>query len=178
MPAYLLFDPLLGLDPVLAARLGRLGDKRPLLAEIGEHLKTTTDERFDTQTAPDGTAWAPLSPVTLGLAYRMKGRRVFKKGKGGVRTVTAGFARYRASKQMLRESGLMRRSIAPRVSGDSVSLGSSRIYAAIQQLGGKAGRNLKVDIPARPFVGLSENDRSVVREMIVAFVADRLGAEG
>ena len=39
-------------------------------------------------------------------------------------------------------------------------------------------RGLKVTIPARPFVGLSTGDRSVVREMISRFVAERLGAEG
>ena len=32
------------------------------------------------------------------------------------------------------------------------------VYAAIQQLGGQAGKNKKVNIPARPYLKFSEDD--------------------
>lgn len=38
---------------------------RPALLEIGEELVESTKERFGAQTAPDGSRWAPNSPVTI-----------------------------------------------------------------------------------------------------------------
>lgn len=40
--------------------LRRGADLSPLMAEIGENLLRSTQQRFSTGLAPDGTAWAPL----------------------------------------------------------------------------------------------------------------------
>ena len=45
----------------------KLGDLTPFFKDVGETLLNSTRERFRTQTAPDGTAWAALSP-----AYRAR----------------------------------------------------------------------------------------------------------
>lgn len=42
----------------------------------------------------------------------------------------------------------------------SAVIGSNKVYAAIHQLGGQAGKNKKTTIPARPYLNLFENDYS------------------
>ena len=39
-------------------------DMTPLMRDIGEHLLSTTRERFVSQKAPDGTPWEPLTSGT------------------------------------------------------------------------------------------------------------------
>ena len=41
---------------------------RPALAEIGEQLVESTKKRFETSTAPDGSAWEENSASTLGIS--------------------------------------------------------------------------------------------------------------
>ena len=45
----------------LARLLERVSDPRPALREIGERMVASTIHNFETETAPDGTKWAPLS---------------------------------------------------------------------------------------------------------------------
>lgn len=64
-----------------------LGNLRPAMAQIGEALKISTQARFRTSTAPDGTPWEPNSAVTLALylnktaGNRKKDGTLNKKGK-------------------------------------------------------------------------------------------------
>ncbi len=39
-----------------------------------------------------------------------------------------------------------------------VSIGTNLEYAPLHQFGGKAGKNLKANIPARPFLPFKDND--------------------
>ena len=39
---------------------------------------------------------------------------------------------------------------------ESAIIGSNKVYAAIHQLGGQAGKNKKVTIPARPYLKIEE----------------------
>ncbi|HHE8746263.1 TPA: phage virion morphogenesis protein [Haemophilus influenzae] len=43
-------------------------------------------------------------------------------------------------------------------------VGSNKVYAAIYQFGGKAGRGRKVEIPARPFLALTPQDKADILE--------------
>lgn len=43
-------------------------------------------------------------------------------------------------------------------------VGSNKVYAAIHQFGGKAGRGRKVEIPARPFLALTPQDKADILE--------------
>ena len=132
-------------------------DLRPLLHTIGNDNVENTVERFDTNVAPDGTAW----PQSLRA-----------KEKGG-RTLVL--------------SGQLRDSFDYFVDGDSaVEWGSNREYARIHQLGGtitpKGAGALKftlatgdfvmaqkVTIPARPYLGLSVADAGQVGERAVEY---------
>lgn len=127
---------------------------RPLLRQIGMGLVAAADERFETQTAPDGTLWAPLLPAYAALKEQMRP----------------------SSDRILTRSGKLVRSLNYRVNGQEVSYGSAMIYAAIHQFGGtiepkkcnalvfplaigKGGRVFlmhvrSVFIPARPYLGM------------------------
>jgi len=40
----------------------------------------------------------------------------------------------------------------------SDAIKGNKVYAAIHQLGGQAGKNKKITIPARPYLKLTDND--------------------
>ena len=59
---------------------------------------------------------------------------------------------------ILQVTGQLASSVNTQYDNDSAVIGSNLPYAAIHQLGGKAGRNKKVEIPARPYLQLTEDD--------------------
>lgn len=58
---------------------------------------------------------------------------------------------------LIKTARLMK-SITANAYPDRAEIGTNVIYAAIQQLGGKAGRGKKVTIPARPFLMVQNED--------------------
>jgi phage virion morphogenesis protein len=113
------------ISPELALRAALVRNKRPILEAMGAEFVSITKRNFvDASMRP--APWAPLKPATIAR----------KKGRGGI----------------LRDHGPLLQSIrVTEVTNDSVTSGSDRPYAAIQQLGGKAGRGLKATIPPRPY---------------------------
>lgn len=143
----------LGIDDV-QRRLGSLAaagrDLRPVMEDIGEHLVRTTKDRFRDQRDPQGAPWAPLSEST---------RQRKKRNK--VRILTL--------------DGFLGGTIAFRASSDEVLTGSPLIYAGTHQFGAKEGsygttsRGSPIpwgDIPAREFVGLSDDDRDATLDIV------------
>ena len=122
-----------------AAASGR--NLTPMLRNMGEELLNSTLERFDKSTAPDGSAWAPNSPVTL--------------------------ARKRGSQPLVGETGLLSTEIQPEFSANTLIISAGKEYAAMQQFGGTRSRfgHLWGDIPARPFLGLSTVDEQALLEI-------------
>ena len=56
---------------------------------------------------------------------------------------------------------------------ESAIIGSNKVYAAIHQLGGQAGKNKKVEIPARPYLKLTEDDFDEILQETVKFLQDK-----
>lgn len=54
--------------------------------------------------------------------------------------------------------GQLATSVNTQYDDNSAVIGSNKDYAAIHQLGGKAGKNKKVSIPARPYLKLTDDD--------------------
>ncbi|MEO0558054.1 MAG: phage virion morphogenesis protein [Bacteroidota bacterium] len=160
------------------AELVLRADKEALHADIGEHMLNATDARFEAERAPDGTRWAPNSPATLISQYTSRGKRrkAFKqRAKGGDIELTAGFGRFVQAKRILQDKGVrggLRGDISYEADGRSVRLGASKVYARIHQLGGTAGRG--VTLPARPFLGLSRDDRQVIADIIVRWARESI----
>ena len=49
---------------------------------------------------------------------------------------------------------------------ESAIIGSNKVYAAIHQLGGQAGKNIKVTFPARPYLKLTDDDYQYILRTI------------
>jgi len=149
---------------------------RPLLSAIGETLVDSTKRRFQTSTDPEGKPWAPNSPVTIERHLgAFKGS--FTK-KGGLSK--KGAARAAAKKPLIGETRALSSNIAWQLEGnDTVVVGSPMIYAAVQQFGARKGefgrtkRGAPIpwgNIPARPFLGLSHEDRDDISDLAANFI--------
>ena len=134
----------------LSGLVDAINDPSPLLAELGEYGLRSTRARFKTQTAPDGTAWAALQPWYQKEKWRNKNR-------------------------ILALNGYLRGQMTWQLVGDrTVEIGSNLPYAAVHQFGAtikpRAAKVLmfrghvakSVTIPARPYLGLSDEDRSEI----------------
>jgi len=147
-----------------AAALGRLAaatqNPAPVLAQIGEYLRNSTSDRFKSQTGPDGAPWQALS-------------QWYRDGKA------------KNADKILTLDGNLRR-IVYQVSSDEVQVGSPMEYAAIHQFGGvikparaKAlkfggGYVASVTMPARPFLGVSDDDAVEVASLVSDYLAGAL----
>lgn len=132
---------------------------------IGEMLVDSTRQRFATSTGPDGQRWAPNSPVTI-LRYLGKYKGSYGKKTG--KLTKAGAGRAAGKRPLIGETGDLARQIHKKIDGNTLYIGSTMIYSAMQQFGGKKSQypNLWGDIPARPFLGLSDKDRSDILDTI------------
>lgn len=130
-----------GFDKALGKAAHKLGDTQALMESVGEALRSGTIERFEAEEDPQGKKWKPSARAMAG---------------GG--------------KTLDKESHL-KDSIDYAATSDKVMVGSNLPYARIHQLGGKTGKGHKVDMPARPYLGVSEEDMDEVRETMADFLA-------
>jgi phage gpG-like protein len=160
-------------------------DLSPVLRQIGDQQTAATQLRFREGKGPDGQAWAPLSQRTM-LGRLMRAKRNFRRNGVGVRRkdgslVRRGLASLSAQGRRvaaagfrpLLDTGTLRNSITRVLEGRGAVIvgtnwgaGSIENGAAIHQLGGRAGRGKSVRIPARPFLGVSDNDRSEILDIL------------
>ena len=104
------------------------------MKNIAGIFASSTQDNFAEEGIPD--KWVDLSEVTKNL------RKEINKYPGPILQVT----------------GQLATSVNTYYDNDSAVIGSNLAYAAIHQLGGDAGRNRKVKIPARPYINLVEDD--------------------
>ena len=126
------------LDAGLARMVAVLTNPSAAMDRIGRYLVASTLRRFERERGPDGKSW-------------LKSARAL--AEGGL---------------TLTDSGRLRGSIAYVVTdgGRTVEVGSNVVYAAIHQLGGRAGRGRRATIPARPYLGIDEHDRTNILHII------------
>ncbi|GEK71588.1 MULTISPECIES: phage virion morphogenesis protein [Halomonas] len=146
--------------PVLVALgelLDRVEDPRPAFREIGEYLDMAHRDRWDAQKAPDGTPWAPLSEATQ--ARKKKNRD-----------------------KILVRDGYLRDLLRYDVSLEALLFGTDRKYGAVHQFGaergafGQASNGTPIpwgDIPARPWLGLADEDEQPVLEILERYLMGR-----
>ena len=118
------------------------GEQQKLMKAIGEAMVSSTIQRFNDGVGPDGKEWTPS-------------RRA--KAEGG---------------QTLVKSAALKNSHVYEASHDTVYWGPSgaEAYAAIHQSGGMAGRGRKVKIPARPYLGINDEDMAEIRALMFDFM--------
>lgn len=142
----------------IAKLLARIADPRPALEEIGEVLVPSTKQRFAVEKDPQGNPWAPNSPVT-------RARKTTPK--------------------VLTEEGYLGDTIAWQLEGaKGVAVGTNLVYGATHQFGmprGYAGRTKRGapipwgDIPARPFLGVSDEDGERILEILRDYLGQAAG---
>ena len=188
------FEVKLDLDPLtkrlqsIANRLGNLGGVH---AQIGNLLVDSTNARFGSSTAPDGSTWQPLSATTLALYVSGFGKDKFGNRKGGFSKAlfkTGGSLNKRGdtklgSRKPLVASGTLAHQTFYTVSADGnvLSVGSPMEYSAMQQFGQKKGASGRMknnapiplgDVPPRPFIGLSSADESMMRDQYARYITE------
>ncbi|MDD4942734.1 MAG: phage virion morphogenesis protein [Rhodoferax sp.] len=140
-----------GVQNTLKALNARFANLRPVLQTIGEGVVERTKRRFETSTAPDGAKWQANSAATLAmLAGRLAGQKSKVKKDGSLNA--AGQRAYANKKPLIGDSQDLRRQFTLAATANTLTVGNTMAYAAIQQFGGQAGRGRKVTIPARPFL--------------------------
>ncbi|NLR73572.1 phage virion morphogenesis protein [Leeia aquatica] len=139
-------------DAQLQAALLRLEqaaiDLRPAMRQIAQALLLETERNFEEEGRP---RWAPLADATV--RARLGGKKAYKKS-GALR---ASAQRQLAGMRILQHTGQLASSITTNYDSTQAVIGSNKVYAAIHQFGGKAGRGRSVDIPARPFLPVTAN---------------------
>lgn len=147
----------------LSGALKATGDLTPAMKAIGERLLRSTEEHFRHERSPDGTPWKPLKVLSYHLGFRLRKKKTTHTRSGGL---SSAFQEYLAGRKILTDSAQLRGSIHYEAGRTSVSVGSGKVYAAIHQLGGKAGRGRKVTIPARPYLGIGPRDRAEILDIV------------
>ena len=139
-------------EALLQAAFGELirrgEDASGLMRRVAGHLADVAEESFASERSPDGVPWVDLAELTKAS----RARRGHWPG------------------QKLQVSGALAVSITTDYGRDWAQIGSNVPYARIQQEGGQAGRNRKVTIPAREYLGISPEAEEAIRDDMVAWV--------
>ena len=153
-----------------------LMDLTPFWDSVGMVMVKRTMRHFQQEQSPEGVKWKPLS------AARIRQRN--KRHKGG-------------RMKILTDTGELRRSVAYKAFKSRVIFGSALKYAAIHQFGGTVTVRKKgtykhdygpgkpkggsysyrwnVKIPARPYLGVTEEDKSKVLSMMRVYLKQNVG---
>ena len=151
-------------------RIAQAGaNMHPLYLSIGEQITNSTQERFRTSTAPDGSRWQLNGLSTYMALIDKKDQR--KDGSLNQRGINKALNKQPLIGELGWNGGLADQ-IYYETDESGVSIGSSKPYAAMQQFGGTKAQfpQLWGDIPTRPFLGLSDEDN----EDILAMALDHL----
>lgn len=140
-------------SPKLLAVLRRLiasgRDTTPAMRSASGIMHDAVEENFEEEGRPK---WKSLAASTL--------RQRAKEGSTG---------------KILQRRGNLARSITRHYDAESAIVGSNLVYAAIHQLGGKAGRGHKVEIPARPYLELTREDEDAIEKSFARFLGEAVG---
>ncbi|NEZ64617.1 hypothetical protein D0962_17790 [Leptolyngbyaceae cyanobacterium CCMR0082] len=122
----------------------RANNLKPVFDQFGRYLLGRIRGYFRSETGPDGSPWAPLSP-------KYKARKI-REGRD------RGIGRYTLS---------MFNGLAYNVNGRRLVVGSKQPYAPAFQFG-VPRRNQ----PARSFLGVTDADRDRLSELIADYLSD------
>ncbi|WP_019500842.1 phage virion morphogenesis protein [Pseudanabaena sp. PCC 6802] len=127
----------------------KTSDLSPAMRNIGEYMRMRAEENFANESSPDGSAWRALSPKYAAQKQKRRGIDKILQFKGDLRASIA--------YQLQGKDGV--------AIGTNVAIGAYSL-GAIHQLGAP-----RRNIPARPFLGVSDADV----EEIVAIIEDFIG---
>lgn len=137
----------------------KIEQPKEVLSQIGEILLNNTRDRLEQGVDIYGSPFKPLAALTIQTKKRNKDK-------------------------ILIESGDLFRELSYQLvnGGESLEFGSDRKYAALQQFGGvitpkkkkvlkfKGKFRKRVEIPARPFIGITPKDRQQISATLIALL--------
>ena len=127
--------------------LARFADQTPAMQIIGATVVASVQRNFEKEGRPE--SWKDLAEATL---KTKKNKQILQvKGYGG---------------------GLLG-SIHYEARAKTVTIGTNKIYGAIHQFGGPAGRGGKVSIPARPFLMVQDEDWPEINAALADYYLER-----
>lgn len=130
------------IQKLLKKLISKTENLRPLMKNIAGIMLDSVESNFETEGRPE--KWQELSEVTI----EQRTKKKYYPGK------------------ILQMRGELAASITSKYDDNSAVVGTNKDYAAIHQFGGKAGRNKKVEIPARPYLSLTTNDeKQIINEI-------------
>lgn len=165
-----------------------LDNPQALLIELGEYLLGSTKDRFGTQTAPSGEKWQALSPRYLRRKDRQKDKVLTLRGYlrnqmayqlDGPDAVLVGSNRIYAAihqfggtiDQPARAAEIhLRRNAKTNQVGRLFVKKSKSNFTKKVSVG-----PYKITLPARPYLGLSDTDRTEITQRTLDFVNTLLG---
>lgn len=124
---------------------------QPVFEDIGAALLTSTQQRFEDEEDPEGEEWEEL-------AERTQKRRVSKR-------------RVRGPDHKLRVTGQLLGSLTYLADNSELALGSNKVYAALHQMGGTGDMPPgPAAVPARPYLGISQDDEDEIAAVLAEHV--------
>lgn len=114
---------------------------RPLMKNVAGIMADSTEENFKVEGRPK---WKDLSEKS----------KTARKKTGHY------------PGQILQVSGQLALSVTTQYDDSSAVIGSNKVYAAIHQLGGQAGKNKKTTIPARPYLNLTNVEYEEILSLV------------
>ena len=165
---------LMNLERKLKAAQDMMRSLKPYWQSVGSYIqRQTIKERFEKEQSPTGEKWKPLSERTKAI------RR--KKHKSG-------------NMKILQDNGELRRSITYEAGDTYVKVGSVLKYARVHQFGctinvtrkqraylhyrGFHIKKSTINIPARPFLGITEAECRYIKSMLRTFIKRHITGGG
>jgi phage virion morphogenesis protein len=111
-----------------------------------------------------------LSPLVADIAATVESqtrRRLGKEKRAPDGSAWAPWSEGYRGRRMLERSGALIDSIHHKLYGDQAEVGSNLVYAAIHQFG---GAEVGKAIPARPYLGLSDDNMDELAETVDAWI--------
>lgn len=121
---------------------------RPLMKNVAGIMADSTEENFKEEGRPK---WKDLSEKT----------KTARKKTGHY------------PGQILQVSGQLALSVTTQYDDTSAIIGSNKAYAAIHQLGGLAGKNKKITIPARPYLVVTDDDFEDILSQTQKYITEK-----
>jgi len=133
------------LQKELAALIQKAVDRRPLMRNIAGIMHHAVEENFAQEGRPK---WIPLSQKTI----KLRQEKGYWPGK------------------ILQQTGRLAASISPYSDNDQAIVGTNVEYAEMHQFGGKDGRGKKANIPARPYLQLTDQDMEEILKTVKEYL--------
>ena len=134
------------IQQLLKKLISKTENLRPLMKNIAGIMLDSVEENFEKEGRPD--KWQGLAKTTI----KQRNKKGYWPGR------------------ILQVRGELAASITSKYDENSAVVGTNKVYAAIHQFGGEAGKNKKVKIPARPYLKLGDKENKQIIENILLFL--------